>query len=171
MEEKWQDICNFEGLYQISNFGRVKSSNTTKNRSNIIKQRTSPYGYKTVHLHKNGESKYCLVHRLVAIAFISNPQNKPQVNHIDGDKTNNSVQNLEWCTTRENQLHKFRVLGYKNKNGRPKRSVMCCETGETYGSIALAAKKNNLSSASISSAAGFRSRHKTAGGLHWKYLS
>lgn len=100
--ETWKDIEDFEG-YQISNLGRVKSLNYrhTK-RERILQQRLGTEGYCQINLFKNGKKYAFLVHRLVAMAYIPNPNGKPQVNHIDECKTNNCVENLEWATAKEN---------------------------------------------------------------------
>lgn len=115
MEEIWKDIEGYEGLYQISNLGRVKSlgrvidtiSGKRSIRSSIMKPHGSPYHF--VYLREKGVSKYHAVHRLVAKAFIPNIEDKPQVNHIDGNKTNNIVGNLEWVTRSENMLHAYKT--------------------------------------------------------------
>ena len=101
IEEIFKDIKDLEGLYQVSNFGRVKSLGNGKSynsKERILKPGKSTNGYLQVNLYKNGEYKQCLVHRLVAEVFIPNTDNLPFVNHKDEDKTNNSVENLEWCT-------------------------------------------------------------------------
>lgn len=95
-KEIWKDILGYEGLYQVSNFGRVKSFKFGKER--ILKPGTNKYGYLIVILCKNGKVKHFYVHRLVAEAFIPNPHNYPCVNHKDECKTNNNVTNLEFCT-------------------------------------------------------------------------
>lgn len=95
-KEIWKDILGYEGLYQVSNFGRVKSFKFGKER--ILKPGTNKYGYLIVILCKNGKVKHFYVHRLVAEAFIPNTHNYPCVNHKDECKTNNNVNNLEWCT-------------------------------------------------------------------------
>lgn len=114
MKEIWKNIKNYEGLYQISNFGNVKSLHKIPNI--ILKTYKDKKGYLYVILSKNCKSKIARIHRLVAQTFISNPQNKPQVNHIDGIKSNNIVPNLEWCTNSENQKHAFK-LGLQNNHG------------------------------------------------------
>ena len=90
--------------YEVSNFGRVRSLHK-RNRNNIIAQQTSNNGYKQVWICENGREYNKSVHRMVARAFIPNPFNKPEVNHKDSDKSNNCVENLEWMTRRENELH------------------------------------------------------------------
>lgn len=166
MKEIWEKIIGFDGKYQVSNLGNIKSFHRKVDGYNV-KQKVQQ-GYSIVHLHKNGKSFYLRVHRLVAVAFIPNPENKPQVNHIDGDKLNNSVDNLEWCSCRENILHKFNVLGYKNNGGKPKRRVLCCETGIEYASTKDAERATGIRFSSIADAAMHRSGHRTAGGFHWK---
>ena len=105
MEEIWKDVKNYEGLYQISNLGRLKSvERIYKNRKckELIKKTSVANGYERIGLSKNGEIKYFSIHRLVAEAFIDNPKNLPCINHKDTNKRNNKVDNLEWCTHKEN---------------------------------------------------------------------
>lgn len=105
MKETWKKINGFEN-YRVSNFGRVKSLfYNHQNFPKILKDRISLKGYHSVHL-SNGKKIYQKkIHRLVAEAFINNEKNKPEVNHKDGNKGNNIVSNLEWCTSKENQNH------------------------------------------------------------------
>ena len=109
MEEIWKDIKGYEGRYQISNFGRVKSLIYPKekimNIYNFRRDGEKGKGYWRVRLIKNSSYKYFFVHRLVAEAFIPNPNNYATVNHINGDKTDNRAENLEWCTQKENINH------------------------------------------------------------------
>ena len=102
--EEWKPIVGYEGLYEVSNLGKVKSliDNNRKPREKILKQGKNKYGYMQVILCKDGKLKHCIVHRLVAKAFIDNPNNYPCVNHIDENKENNCVDNLEWCTYQYN---------------------------------------------------------------------
>lgn len=127
MEEIWKDIKGYEGLYQVSNLGRVKSLKRVILRNNqhgkyfvekeekILKQFIQKKGYLRISLSQNGESKFLQVHRLVAQAFINNPDNKETVNHINGIKTDNSVKNLEWCTNAENLQHSY-MIGLRKSN-------------------------------------------------------
>ena len=110
--EEWKDIRGYGGDYQISNFGRVKSF---KQGKVIILKPNFSNGYLRIKLLKSGERMYFSVHRLVAKAFIPNHSNKPEVNHIDGQKLNNYVGNLEWCTSSENRVHSYRLE--LNKSG------------------------------------------------------
>ena len=101
MKEEWKKVLGYEGLYVVSNFGRIIG--LSMGRFN------NPYkiklGYLGIHLCKKGKSKNFLMHRLIAQAFIPNPFNKPHINHINGVKTDNSIKNLEWCTASENERH------------------------------------------------------------------
>lgn len=96
--EKWKDIKGFEGIYQVSSYGRVKNKRTNR----ILRPSINAYNYLSVVLCKDGEKKCVRIHRLVAQAFIPNPDNKPCIDHIDGIGFNNFVENLRWCTSKEN---------------------------------------------------------------------
>lgn len=116
MVEIWKDVKDYEGKYQVSNLGRVKSliyknnaNNRIYKREKILKLFHDRNGYLRVDL-KMGKRKNAQVHRLVAIAFIDNTYNKPQVNHKDKNKENNKVENLEWVTNGENQLHRYHTI-------------------------------------------------------------
>lgn len=114
-EERWKAIKDYEGLYEVSNQGRIKRVSGWKGQNGAYIQASGiigennikKNGYKGVVLCKNGKCKSFLIHRLVAQTFIPNPHNLPQVNHIDGDKTNNCVENLEWVTPQQNVRHAF----------------------------------------------------------------
>ena len=104
-EEIWKDIPGYEGLYQVSNFGRVKSLR----KAIIMSIRINKKGYSTIGLSKTGVFNRKSIHRLVAEAFIPNPDNLPCVNHKDGNKLNNELNNLEWCTYGDNERHAYRT--------------------------------------------------------------
>jgi len=108
--EIWKTIAGYPD-YRISSYGRVLSLKGINPR--ILKPRTGAHGYLHVDLHKDSKGKSTKIARLVAKAFIPNPENKPQINHINGDKTNNHISNLEWSTDSENKQHAISVLGEK----------------------------------------------------------
>lgn len=112
MEEIWKDIEGYGGLYQVSNFGNVKSFRVNKNGKIMIPQ-VDAYGYMDCKINR----KHNKVHRLVAKAFIPNPENKQTVNHIDGNPKNNHVSNLEWATPKEQVNHAFRIGLTKKRYG------------------------------------------------------
>lgn len=132
MEEIWKPIKGYEGLYEVSNLGRVKSlsrKSTYTGRmyeTKILKPHVNTKMYLDVDLCRNGVQKRHRIHRLVAEMFIPNPNNKPQVNHIDCDKSNNRIDNLEWCDNSENQKHAFaNGLNHRGKFGEsPKAKVV-----------------------------------------------
>lgn len=103
MEEIWKDIKGYEGLYKISSFGKVKGLK----RNKLLNIRNDRLGYNRVKLSKNGKSRLVPLHRALALTFIDNPKNKPNINHIDGNKSNNDLNNLEWCTQKENVRHSW----------------------------------------------------------------
>lgn len=114
MKEIWKNIPNYEGYYQASNLGRIKSLRRYKQNHSklqiveekIINQYINKHnGYVYSMLYKDGTEKNCRVHKLIAQTFIPNPENKKTINHIDGNKANNRVDNLEWATNRENIIH------------------------------------------------------------------
>jgi len=126
MNEIWKDIKGYEGLYQVSNLGRVKSldrmvkvygKRKMKIDEKILKPAIKRDGYCTVTLLNQGKRKYSRIHRLVAQQFIKNDYNKPEVNHKNGIKTDNRLENLEWMTTQENQNHSIYVLGKRGRLG------------------------------------------------------
>lgn len=116
--ETWKDIPGYEGLYVVSSLGQIK--NLTRNI--ILKTKVKDTWYRYVSLTKNGKQKRFSLHRVLAITFIPNPENKAHVNHIDGVKCNNRLENLEWCTPRENSAHavKMKLSASGEMHGRAK---------------------------------------------------
>lgn len=113
MKEIWKEVVGYEGRYQISSKGRVKSMANSKGRiEKILKGGINSTGYVQVNLTR-GKKAMHLVSRLVCIAFLPNTENKPQVNHKDGDKLNNRLENLEWISSSENHKHAYKCLGRK----------------------------------------------------------
>lgn len=124
MEEHWKDIKDFEGLYQVSNWGRVKSLKWGKEK--IMTPRKDRGGYLQVHLCKDGKQYMKLAHRLVAQHFIDNPNNLPEVNHKDENKQNNHFENLEWCTRAHNNNYGSRNerVAKVMTNGKRSKAVL-----------------------------------------------
>lgn len=125
MSEIWKDIIGYEGMYQISNLGRVKSlsrviqkkSGSTGISKEKIMASADNQGYRIIYLHKDAQKEKFTIHRLVATAFICNTENKTDINHINGIKSDNSIYNLEWVTKSENTLHAYRTGLKKSLKG------------------------------------------------------
>ncbi len=151
-----KDIKGYEGLYAITSDGKVWSYRKNRYLNLVLCGK----GYLQAHLWKNGNRKPCLIHRLVAETFIPNPDNLPQVNHRDEDKTNNCVGNLEWCSAKYNMNYGTR----QDENGTP---VLCVETNTIYKSMGEAERSIGVRESGISQCC--RGIYKTAGGFHWEY--
>lgn len=128
MSEYWADIVGYEGMYQISNLGNVKSLERLSPQGHLVSERImrqykNNSGYKIVDLTKNGTRKHWLVHRLVAEAFVENPNGYNEVDHIDTNKDNNSADNLRWCTHSQNHLNPLTVIVKSNTHKGKKLSA------------------------------------------------
>lgn len=159
--EIWKPIQGFEGLYEISNYGRVRSIgsyNTCKR--GIMNPMVDSNGYLHVRLYNSGISKDIGVHRLVAIAFIPNPNNYKYVNHKDENTMNNSAANLEWCTNSYNLIYSIgKKIAQYSKNG---------ELIKTFNSIADASREYNIPTTNISKCC--KGKRHSAGKYIWKYV-
>ena len=181
--EVWRDITGFEGCYAVSNMGRVKSLNRELPhkthgvwhiRERVLKpgeigNRNGKQSYLAVMLHTGGGKMMpCRIHRLVAEAFIPNPDGKGQVNHIDGNKANNRVDNLEWCTSQENVDHAWKHGLCENVGRVNARPVVNEDTGQVFRSIKEAELVCHISPGAIQHCVGRKT--KTAAGYRWRYL-
>lgn len=169
-----KQVKGFEGLYEICSDGTVISVERVKKlpdgqlckSKERVMSPAKTRGYCFVYLSRNGKMYRRYVHRLVAQAFIPNPENKPYVNHIDGDKQNNRADNLEWCTQSENVLHATRVLGL--------RSIKIAQYDKrgnyikTWTNANQAAEELGISRGNINSC--INKHRKTAGGYRWEAL-
>ena len=164
--EEWRDVVGYEGLYQVSSEGRVKSlKRKGRRKERILKHQIDRNGYLRLNLCAGGKSRLLFVHRLVCQAFHENPDNNPCVNHIDENKTNNAARNLEWCTYEENNNHGTRneraskPVGQYSLEGKliklwPSLTEVKRQTGFDQGNISLAAN----------------GKRKQAYGFIWKYI-
>lgn len=178
-DEVWKDIPNYEGLYQVSNLGNVKSLNYKKKGISKELKPVLYFGkYKSVSLFKNQIKKVFLVHRLVAITFIPNNEDKPFVNHKDGNKLNNIVENLEWVTNSENQIHAHKMKlnfspseGKFGKNNHLSKSIIQYNLNykkiNEFGGIREAERITGIKKSSIINCC--KKTQKTAGGFIWEY--
>lgn len=173
MEEIWKDINGYEGLYQVSNRGNVRSMTVDiscgckrKHRrfGKVLKQGTNPNGYKYVNLSKGSKAYSARVHRLVAEAFLDNKDNLPCINHKDENKANNAVENLEWCTFQYNLTYHDKQLCRASKVSQ---YTLNGEYVNTYASQAEAEKALGLKRSNISACC--RGKIKSCAGYVWKY--
>jgi hypothetical protein len=177
MNEIWRDVKGYEGVYIVSNMGNVRRvgrhSNqfTSWDNARELKKSDNGKGYFFVTLSMNNMQKRPYVHRLVAEAFIDNPENKPTVNHKDGVKSNNCVENLEWATYTENNVHSIEVLKRDTKNSSDSYTVCQFDKAgnfiKEYPSMREAERQTGLKA--ISQVCRGKKYHHTAGGYVWKY--
>jgi hypothetical protein len=155
--EVWKRIDSIEGFeeyhnYEVSNHGRVRNCTTSR----IIKPRVLKSGYLLVGLRLNGVNKDFYLHRLVALAFIPNPNNFADVDHINSDKTNNAIDNLQWLS------HESNVKKSNNKQ------VFCVELNRIFDSAMEAGRQLGLNQSNISRCC--NGKRKTCGGFHWRFI-
>ena len=189
--EIWKDIKGYEGLYQVSNLGRIKGveryrqnhGKLQKVEEKIKNIRPKSNGYMVVDLYKDNKQKTVLVHRIVAENFICNHEKKQTVNHVDGNVKNNNVENLQWATFREQNIH-FYKNNLKSKENIDKavkamneasgRAVICLTTNKTFKCIAEAGRHYNISGSAITRNCKGKSQYcgklKNGTPLVWEYL-
>lgn len=194
MEEIWKDIKGYEGLYQISNLGRLRSLDRYVRHKKIKSLRllkgkimsptiSNSTGYLVSTLYNKGKGKQVTIHRLVAETFIPNPENKPEVNHINGIRDDDRVENFEWVNRSENQLHAYKILkrGYKLPNKEQRKKYLDEVSKEIiqyemqifikekarYKSIREAERKTGIVRTSISKCC--RKKQEKAGGYIWRF--
>lgn len=189
MIEIWKPIVGYENYYEVSDLGNVRSidrtivhsnNNIFNYKSKILKSAINKYGYLQVGLSINSKTKSYCIHKLVAIAFIPNVNNKPTVNHKDGNKLNNYIDNLEWATKSEQAIHSLKnnlrkmpnswIGKFGSKHGASKIVIQYDLNNNyiaEYGSIIEASKINNINRTTICMVC--KNKKKTAGGYVWKY--
>ena len=165
MTEVWKDVLGYEGLYQVSSLGRVKRLHKN-GKENILTGKKDKDGYTEIILSKSRKKKYFRLHRIVADAFIPNPANKPQINHKDRDKQNNTVANLEWVTGSENVLHTF-ATGRRVHKRPVLQYTRNMELVSSWDSIREAGRTLKIAENNINACC--HGRFPTAGGFVWRY--
>lgn len=187
--EVWNNVKGYEGLFKVSNYGRVKSlPRVTRKYELIIASHIGPRGYYEINIYLNGERVHKKVHRIVATSFLDNTENKPSIDHIDGNKLNNTLLNLRFVTNKENSnnlITKERLISACAK-AKKKNSKAVAQIGVKgnvimiFKSVSEASKSTGISGSSISSVArgrvaktreGWMIRNITAGGYKWKYIN
>lgn len=145
MQEVWKPIKGFEGIYEVSSLGNVRNANGRMRKPFMI-----PKGYLMIDLFHNCKRTHARVNRLVAEAFIPNPDNKLEVNHKNGNKTDNRAENLEWSTKSENMVHAYRS-GLQSKGLHPIQKVRCLEDGKVYSTAGEAARAYGIVAHAVTS--------------------
>ena len=161
--EIWKPVVGFEKCYEVSNFGRIMNIRTGKI---LVSNSVKSNGYYIKCLQDNGRKKYITIHRMVATAFLPNPYHLDQINHKNGIKTDNRVENLEWVTNSDNQLHSAYTLN--NESGWRKRKVRCVDDGIIYQSVSEAARAHGVCVNNFPHVCG--NPNRTLAGKHWEYV-
>lgn len=157
-----KDIIGYEGLYAITSCGKVWSYRSQR----FLRPSLDKNGYCRVNLTKQNKSQTFYIHRLVAEAYIPNPDGLPQINHKDEDKTHNYINNLEWVSCKDNLNHGTRNIRSATRRGLP---VYCVELDRVFESQAQAARELGLAQSNISKCC--KNSSRTIGGYHWKYYN
>lgn len=168
LEEQWRDTYIYGDQYEVSNTGKVRNKVT----KHILYQQKDGKGYLRTSLSRNNVQVTVKVHRAVAIAFIENPNNLPQVNHKDGDKENNLVNNLEWINNYDNMQHAVKngLTNHVENSGRKRRAIIgVSDSGEIvrFDSLAEASSKLRICRSNLCNA--LKGRRNVCGGYMWKY--
>lgn len=183
--EIWRDVVGYEGQYLISSLGRIKGIDRIARRGNfsvrvpglIKKVSINNRGYYSITLCKDARYRHFVIHKLVAQAFIPNPENKEYINHKDGNKLNNNINNLEWCTVSENNQHAYDIglkvgaalgkFGADNPSSKPVLLIARDNKIIEFAGIHEAARATGLNASSICAA--LRGRAESCGGYKWEY--
>lgn len=160
---EWRDVPNYEGIYKVSSDGKVMSAN------GIRKAEMSQTGYWRISLWNKGKEKHFFIHRLVAMAFIPNPNNYDLVNHIDGNKLNNNVENLEWCNLSQNVQHAYRTGLVHPATTKVIQYTKDFVKVKEWNSIREACEELKLNHANIVTVCGQKTNRRQCGGFIWRY--
>ena len=170
MAEVWRPVVGYEGHYEVSNLGNVRNSRT----GYVLKPIDKGIGYMSVGLSKHGKVEQYYIHRLVATAFVENPNNYNVVNHLDESRDNNRADNLEWTTNLANLRYGTadariaeKLRGRIGKDSARHRDIVCVETGKVYHGANEAGREHKINPKNINNCCA--GRRKIAGGFHWMY--
>ena len=179
MEEIWKDIKGYEGIYQVSNMGRIKSLNRCDSNNHLLygkllKPEKTIYGYHQITLCKNGKTQKYKIHRLVCTHFLPNPENKPYIDHINCNRTDNRVENLRWVTHKENMNNPLTTQKIGNANSRTHKKPIIqfsnnCDYIKLWKSATDIERELGISKVSVGACCKNKPHHLTAGGYKWGY--